>query len=824
MVYTKILDKNRTYFIYVAPNYNTDLSNVGTKVNIKGLIPENISNNKYYSFLNLNLNEDKFKNRVVFSAKIDNIREDSVILLTQQNLTHNIKFVHKDNNYTQPKILFIKYNITNNVINDNQYLFTPDTNRINLSKINVQDVSLNIQNSTNDVDSTNEDRDVFFKSLSYYFNKYKIYNYTDYFKFKFSDFIDLSYVLEHKNLTKDISYNKLKTVVNNVTLKNNFSDDQTINYDENNFKNLYNFTDDGSLNITHIRPVYKINYNEDIDNSFNNILMYNKFENISTVNVNYKYPRNNDVEGLENDLINIDSYNDVSINFFVLKNVDVKKNNYGKILFNKNYTFFDGKVLGYNNNFYNNSLNHQYKNLYDNSMVFLSLGYGITGLTQNDIFNRVKMDMNTIIKGTIREHKLSKINFSSNVNSNAITTELIKTNKYLLDENYNYNYTNITHNWIKENSTKIIDLSLLEFYESFNYDLSHNIYYNRFGSLDLINNDISANNFVNGALNLDKNNYYDFSYIPKNINYIIKDISDISYSLIYDTKFTFNGKSYPAELNNKNSSLFNTSITDNILKLDFRYNYGKNIDLDMYFTIKYNYDKTFESYSLLDHYNDNLLLNFNKQILSSRIFTTEGSDFTNVDCIFIYHDPYNENTPDEFKYPYNNVEISSNVSIDSLSRAIELLPGAETSVTNSTIIPARNGSNLSRKQIQGYIGFNNIPKLLSIKAYDESIIESRGFVRQFNINDSCKTYADRVKDKINLNTNRDSITKDNKIYSRATNRKQNFASMVRSKGRNNPVTKVCDQTSSIDYDSITNYNTPFKMFRTGRGHYLGPNN
>ena len=234
------------------------------------------------------------------------------------------------------------------------------------------------------------------------------------------------------------------------------------------------------------------------------------------------------------------------------------------------------------------------------------------------------------------------------------------------------------------------------------------------------------------------------------------------------------------------------------------------------------FGRTFESYSLLDHYNDNLLLNFNKQILSSRIFTTEGSDFTNVDCIFIYHDPYNENTPDEFKYPYNNVEISSNVSIDSLSRAIELLPGAETSVTNSTIIPARNGSNLSRKQIQGYIGFNNIPKLLSIKAYDESIIESRGFVRQFNINDSYKTYADRVKDQINLNTNRDSITKDNKIYSRATNRKQNFASMVRSKGRNNPVTKVCDQTSSIDYDSITNYNTPFKMFRTGRGHYLGP--
>ena len=43
MVYTKILDKNRTYFIYVAPNYRNDISNVGTRINMKGLIPEHNS-------------------------------------------------------------------------------------------------------------------------------------------------------------------------------------------------------------------------------------------------------------------------------------------------------------------------------------------------------------------------------------------------------------------------------------------------------------------------------------------------------------------------------------------------------------------------------------------------------------------------------------------------------------------------------------------------------------------------------------------------------------------------------------------------------------
>ena len=57
-----------------------------------------------------------------------------------------------------------------------------------------------------------------------------------------------------------------------------------------------------------------------------------------------------------------------------------------------------------------------------------------------------------------------------------------------------------------------------------------------------------------------------------------------------------------------------------------------------------------------------------------------------------------DNTPEQFKYPYNNIEISNNPSIDTLSRAIELLPNAPTSVTNSTFIPARNGSNLSRKE------------------------------------------------------------------------------------------------------------------------------
>ena len=137
------------------------------------------------------------------------------------------------------------------------------------------------------------------------------------------------------------------------------------------------------------------------------------------------------------------------------------------------------------------------------------------------------------------------------------------------------------------------------------------------------------------------------------------------------------------------------------------------------------------SFENLNDYTDNLLLNFHKIILTSNLVVPIGSDFTNVDCIFIYHNPDADETPEQFKYPYNNIEISNNPSIDTLSSAIELLPGARNSITNTTFIPARNGSNLSRKKIEGFIGLNNIPGLLSIKPYDEDSIIGRGFLNQY---------------------------------------------------------------------------------------------
>ena len=118
MVYTNLVDASRTHFILFSPNYNDDLSFVGTKINIKTYIPREIAtDSNYYQFGNKVFNEDDFgselfKNRVIFSTKINDDSKRSITLLTQQNLFHNIKFIQKDNDFNKPRILFIKYNIT----------------------------------------------------------------------------------------------------------------------------------------------------------------------------------------------------------------------------------------------------------------------------------------------------------------------------------------------------------------------------------------------------------------------------------------------------------------------------------------------------------------------------------------------------------------------------------------------------------------------------------------------------------------------------------------------------------------------------------------
>ena len=207
-------------------------------------------------------------------------------------------------------------------------------------------------------------------------------------------------------------------------------------------------------------------------------------------------------------------------------------------------------------------------------------------------------------------------------------------------------------------------------------------------------------------------------------------------------------------------------------------------------------------------------LNFYNLQVINLITTTIGSDFENVDCIFVYHDPATETDP-RFLYPNNNIEITRDPTIDTLEKAIVLLPGARTSTQNSTFIPAKNGSNLSRKMIQGLIGLNNVPKLLSITPYDPNFINGRGFTDQYQLDDTCKNNEDQVYAKIN--SIKHYSAKDNATTTTNRLRAINFANVVRSNARNR-LSQVCidnlRENSERRQNIILNSPvvTPFKLF------------
>jgi hypothetical protein len=792
MVYSNIVDASRTHFIMISPNYNENLQNIGTKINIKTWLPTDITDdNSAYQFSSTgkvfgedNLSSEKFKNRVIFSSLINDDDKRPVTLLTQQNLFHNIKYIHKNDDFTQPRLLFIKYNVTNNVVNNNQYLFTPVDNKTNLSEVNLIDGSLNMFNTDNEIIAINDDTYKSLERLSYYYNFYKLFVNSDYYNFRFTDYVDLSYVLQNRTIS-EFNHNLLKVNAKTVSLENNFASNTMLNYDETNFKQLFHFqNENNNTKAEDVSYVITLPLIQNIDYDYDNILLHTKLDNISRIRLDLIYPDLSSASDI------ITGYSDICINFVVNKGYDYYSKLHGKLFLTNDFTYLNARVLNHNNDFYTTNAGK-----YDDNKVYLSLGNSITGITQHDLYTKMKLDIETIDTVTVTTSTkkigdVKKIYFSKSVNSSNVATE-IKDRTYLLEEEYDYDYVNILYNNIHESNIKNnIDLNLLDFYHDYSGDFSQNIYNHRFNSLGLLNNEISSNKF-------------DVSYQSSNNNFFITDTTDISYNNI----------DYKLRLNNSSTSdttLFGNPITNNLLNYDYRYNYNNTFYTDIFFTINYSYGTDINelSFNTLSQYSNTLLLNFHKIILTSQFNTLPGSDFTNVDCIFIYHDPYDDSSPDEFKYPFNNIEISNNPNIDTLSRAIVLLPNAFSSVTNSTIIPAKNGSNLSRKQIQGLVGWNNIPALLSVLPYDENTIIGRGFVNQYQITDECKTYTDKVEEK--LNSQKHISVKnpvDNTINTDNVPKTRNFANLVRSRRRNQNISVA--ENCQIDPATIQNYTTPF---------------
>jgi hypothetical protein len=707
----------------------------GTNITIKKC--NIITKNDNGLFTNANASYKlKMKNRILFSLsyQINNNTITNASLLSRQNLYHNIKYIYKNNDFSKPRVLFLKYNIVNNIEVSGLTLFDEIVPR------------------------------------NMFCNFYKNYKNSDYYKFLFSDF-----------LTNPIE-------IKNIDISNYFSGNNSINYDVNNFttfiydlsNNLDNIDDTLLSNLNYFDMS---NINKPIDYNDYQTLIYNQLNNLTTLTVK------------------VDATTDISINFFIKKSFD-PFNDYGKI-----YLYKDDIILNCNVISESTQINQLHINnkITDPSKIYLSLGDCLTGLTQQNIMNKILPEL----VFTENNNYIKKLTFSNDI-SNANNLNVFN-NTYLLDSSYNYDYTNIIYYNIKKSTSKLISDNLENFYYNFN-NTNTNIYANALNTLEVLNNGL-------------QNNYFDTYYNKNNIEFAINNALDISYD----------NETYKLSLNNKDrDDIYNNALNyndiNNILQYDFRYNYATTFEAEIYLTIRYkdlslnNINLKNSKLNLFSNNNSSLLLNFNKIQLLVNFEASAGSDFTNVDCIFIYHSP---NTTDlSYLYPYSNIQILNDPNIDSLSKAIVNLPGLATSTTNYTFIPAKNGSNLSRKQIQGLIGLNDIPRLLSIKPYDPKFIDGRGFVNQFQQDiDTCLDYEGKVK--VKLNSQKHDSVKERLNFLSTSNRKQNFANLVRSNARNrgiksfNTNNRAC---TDVDPASITNYKTIFKIKNWNKSNITNGNN
>jgi hypothetical protein len=806
---TSITNDRNNYIILT--NNIIDSSNVGSLLYIKTNVTDLSSNRTDASWQNIlqNLSPNTYKNRIIVSGKINNT---SCCLITQNNIKNNMKFIFDSSTNKNGKILFVKNldsgdNSYNYLFNDLSNTFFEKTIYSNINN----SLTTNISNTYNR----------YIHHLNYYFSNSDMYqiNIRD-FLYKYRNYRTSSGVpvTIHNTYT---SINYTITDISNDFYFNNTTIDSSsiINFKSSNFTTLLidnsggtSFINDTSFTILQKNTSYSI---------VRNILSYNKLT-LDYKHVNYyDFSLGNATNSfyttsLDNSINIIKTFLIKTNNFQIIKNI---KNN-SKIIFGlKNVYLYNVKVLDYSSNLYikpitfNNQPNKTLKQDFSNTM-FLGLGDRLTGITQNDIYNHIKFSTNSNNKSIIKFKKnINTQNITSNSNYAPLIPNLSK--YYLLDICLNYaknsishninntiNYNIVLYNNIVFQIGKIFDINIKNYFDA----STNNIYKNSFNNLAKINNisgDIYSTNYelVNSAINVEFKNF------------ITSDLSNI-----------------------KINNLRNLIRQDEITLLSI------NSDL-LFYDLRYNYNKTFYVFNNLNihlspnsinlkRYLDLDILNFYSLTFANFVKTTSASDFTNVDCIYIYHDPIND--PDEkFRYPNNNIEIKRDSEIDTLSKAIEQYrgTGARTSTTNAVFIPAQNGSNLSRKMIQGLVGLNNVPKLLSIEPYDPNFTTGRGFINQYQIDDACITSnCDKIAVKQN-SIKHDSV-KNKTLNISNTLKKQNFANIVKS-NKQNKLSQECINNNTTTNNVVTLHTlindpncdntikyTPFILFQKGKGKYL----
>ena len=584
--------------------------------------------------------------------------------------------------------------------------------------------------------------------------KNKLYiNYNVYESFNNSDFYKINFNNFLDNNISDIFSYKFKYT--NYSNNNNFSDRLNLSHLDNSFA----FILDNSSNNEG-----KWYINTEISN---NILIYNINNNLTYIDISYS--KTDDVS----DKI------DRRIYFFINRYKYYLDDNFkNKLILNNKFTYIQGKVIDSNSNFYNNHLisntgisnnglpNTDISNT--RNKLYISFGKNIIGLTRRNLFNNFKLNNSKIFI------------FNNPEFENSIT------DNYLIDSSYNYSYYNYYETRKYELEFKILEYNMENFYNFIKLNDSVNYYNNN----EILN---QRNNFIdNDSFN---NNY---NYNSSQLQIVIQD-DNINYQ--QDNNINLNLRL------NDNRSFINPGI--NLINKN-----NSNIE----FNFKNNYDITFTKHLhlLIKDLSYNLIVGENKIFFSGKFTVKTGSDFKNIDCVFIYHDP-DKTTDPSFLFPNNNIQVIKNkdLTIDTLNKVIELNKNID-NVTNAIIIPKKNSSNLSRKQIQGLIGLNKIPQLLSIEPYDENFIIGRGFLNQYNIEDECNSELDKIKIKFNSQKHY-SVKKSSNINISTINSKNSIKNLNFSKiVNNNTLSRNIKTNCSNDNNNLENtfnYYTPFKFYK-----------
>tara|TARA_Y100000389_G_scaffold97870_1_gene94508 strand:- start:3268 stop:5334 length:2067 start_codon:yes stop_codon:yes gene_type:complete len=644
---------------------------------------ENTMSQENFSILNNSgINNQTLKNRVILSSNLNSTDQSdtskySCIPITQQNLTHNIGYIFLHNDITKPRIIFKKYTNFNGE-NKNQYLIENSS----LSSINYNRSNFSITETQNMLIDV---------SGSLYINYYDNYRSSNYYLADLTDFMDNCQNILNINIL-DISKTSITTNYINNTQLNKFNNLYSLSTTTNQIDSSFQINSEiSSLDISNILiySIPDIEYNFDICYNFSN-------QDNKNVKIDTKL------------LVNHNKITDDKIhnNKLILKSAKNTHNDVSYIDIN-----IIGRAIGDNNKLAQSAISSKFNRLY------LSLGNGVTGLTQSSILSNIGINDNAkVIQNRYKIYIKRNIRFVQNANN------------YLVNSGYNYDYVN-----------------KLQYFKSVN--------------LDRKNTTIPLVNSIDSSFNKNSIN----SYILSN-NGQQPSSNIVSTSLLYEPEFRV-------------SSAFDSS---NNINYDFRFNYSLVFNTSEYVYLPYS---------------------INPIVILSQFSTSQGSDFTNINCIITYYDPTSPNTPDQFKYPNNNIDICTNTTIDTFSRAIQNLPELRTSNTNSVFIPDKNGSNISRKHILGLIGLNEVERLLSIEPYNEDFIIGRDST---NI-DTCLTLEQLVERKINATRY--------KNHERVS-RRQQFRNLVQSRARNRVV-----ENCNLNINTIKK-TTPFKMVYTGRGKYL----